>query len=184
MRLICIALALSAGVAVPATAEEDAGSYLAARSAMIASDYREASQYFARALVRDPSNLALLENAVTAYIGLGDLDRAAAIATRARDVGSEGQLPALVLLGHRARDGEWEALLSGLDDGLTVGPLFDGLARAWALVGTGEMSRALEAFDQVASNQGVESFGLYHKALALWSQFQKMALNLSQTQST
>ena len=169
MRLICIALALSAGVAVPATAEEDAGSYLAARSAMIASDYREASQYFARALVRDPSNLALLENAVTAYIGLGDLDRAAAIATRARDVGSEGQLPALVLLGHRARDGEWEALLSGLDDGLTVGPLFDGLARAWALVGTGEMSRALEAFDQVASNQGVESFGLYHKALALSS---------------
>ncbi len=169
MRLICLTLALSAGMTLPASAEEDAGSYLAARSAMISSDYREASQYFARALVRDPSNLALLENAVTAYIGLGDLDRAAAVAARARSAGSDGQLPALVLLGQQARDGEWQTLLSGLDDGLTVGPLFDGLARAWSLVGTGEMSRALEAFDQVASNQGVESFGLYHKALALSS---------------
>ena len=154
--------------ATPGVAK-DAGSYLAARSAMIASDYSEAAQYYARALVRDPSNLSLLENAATAYLGLGDLDRAAPIAKRAQDAGTEGQLASLILLGDAARNEDWAGVLKSLEDGLTVGPLFDGLAKAWALVGEGRMSQALEAFDQVASNEGVEAFGLYHKALALAS---------------
>ncbi|MCE2750032.1 MAG: hypothetical protein LW715_15145, partial [Rhodobacter sp.] len=38
-------------------AEEDAGAYLAARSAVIASDYRDATSWFTRALLADPNNL-------------------------------------------------------------------------------------------------------------------------------
>ena len=69
-------LALSVGMvtALPSFAR-DAGSYLAGRSAMVTSDYSAAAQYYSRALVRDPSNLSILENASTAYLGLGDLDR-------------------------------------------------------------------------------------------------------------
>ena len=73
---LTLALALIAGVSTkPVLA--DSGSYLAARSAMISSDYAEAAQYYSQALTRDPSNPSILENAVNAYIGLGDLDRAA-----------------------------------------------------------------------------------------------------------
>jgi tetratricopeptide (TPR) repeat protein len=40
---------------------------------------------------------------------------------------------------------------------------------AWAELGTGRMSEALEGFDKIAAMQGLEPFGLYHKALALAS---------------
>ncbi len=163
-------LALSVGTltAVPSVAR-DAGSYLAGRSAMVTSDYSAAAQYYSRALARDPTNLSILENASTAYLGLGDLDRAASVAERFSAADGKSQLASMILLGHAAKDADWDGVLSSLEDGRTVGPLFDGLAEAWALVGTGRMTDALAAFDQVASNQGVEAFGLYHKALALAS---------------
>lgn len=165
---LTLAFTLAAGVSTGA-ALADAGSYLAARSAMGDSDYAEASQYFARALVRDPGNVTLLESAATAYLGLGDLDRSSDIARRLVATSEEGQLGALILTGANARDNAWDAIRSDLDGGLTVGPLFDGLANAWSLVGSGNMSAALEAFDQIAGNGGIEAFGLYHKALALGS---------------
>ncbi len=164
------ALAIAAGLAVsPPAIAEDAGSYLAARSAMYASDFAEAAQYYARALVRDPTNLFLLENGSIAYLGLGDLDRASGLAERAVAQGSDNQLVALIRLGDLARQGEWDVLTTEIDGDLAVGPLFDGLAKSWAQVGAGRMSEALAAFDEVSSNQGVEAFGLYHKALALAS---------------
>ncbi len=64
-------------------------------------------------------------------------------------------------MGHLlTRDGD-------LDAGQSVGPLVDGLLRAWAQLGMGRMSEALGTFDEVAATQGIEIFGLYHKALAL-----------------
>ena len=54
MRIVHLTQVLAAfgglAVATPANAD-DAGSYLAARAAMIASDYAEASQYYARVQV-------------------------------------------------------------------------------------------------------------------------------------
>ena len=167
MRIAQLTLALV--LTLPATAHADAGSYLAARTAMVESDYAEASQYYARALVRDPGNMALLENAATAYLGLGDVERSVEIARRMVAAGSTGQLGGLILTGGEAIENNWEGVRSGFDNGLTVGPLFDGLAKAWSQVGSGNMTAALAAFDEVASNGGVEAFGLYHKALALGS---------------
>lgn len=152
-----------------AVSAENAGSYLAARSAIIASDFDEAAQYFSEALVRDPGNVTLLENATTAFVGLGDLDRAISVARRLMQSGSNSQLAGLVLFAEAAKNENWDIIRADLDAGLTVGPLFDGLARAWSLVGEGQMSEALAAFDAVGENQGVQAFGLYHKALALAS---------------
>ncbi len=162
-------LTLSAALAAttPAVADEDAGSYLAARSAIIANDYAEAAQYYARALMRDPGNVTLMENSVTSFIGLGNIEKAVPVARRMMQRGVESQVSALVLLGDAVRREAWDSILADLDAGQTVGPLFDGLLRAWALAGQGSMADALEGFDEVAANQGVEAFGLYHKALAL-----------------
>ena len=73
MRSILLTFALTLGFAAPPALARDAGSYLAGRSAMFASDYDEAARYYARALVRDPKNQFLLESAATAYLGLGDV---------------------------------------------------------------------------------------------------------------
>lgn len=168
LRNIVLSAALVASSVLPVAAQ-DAGSYLAARTAIIGSDFAEASQYFSRALARDPGNPTLLENAITAYIGLGDMERAVPVARRLIQTGSTSQLAGLVLFADAARNGNWASIRADMDAGLTVGPLFDGLARAWSLVGEGRMSEALAAFDEVGANQGVEAFGLYHKALALSS---------------
>ena len=162
-----LTLAFALCTTAPALADEDAGSYLAARTAIISNDYAEAAQYYARALARDPSNITLMENAVTAFIGLGDFEKAVPVARRMLQNGEASQISALVLFADAVKRGAWDAVQADLEAGQTVGPLFDGLLGAWALAGQGSMADALDAFDAVADNQGVEAFGNYHKALAL-----------------
>ena len=99
---------------IPAQAD-NAGSYLAARSAMISSDYDEASQYYARALQRDPLNPQLLENATNAFVGLGNVERAAVFAERLLATGEASQIAGLTLIGEYARNGEWDAALDGVN---------------------------------------------------------------------
>ncbi len=157
----------------PAMADEarDAGNYLAGRSAFKANDYGAAVEHFSEALTSDPANVALLESTGTAFLSLGDIENAARMLERVRVAGNSSQVASLVLLGKAARDEDWTGFLSGLDSGLSVGPLFDDLARPWALFGAGSMAESLEAFDKVAEseNESVRIFGFYHKALALAS---------------
>ncbi len=163
-----LSVVLCVGVSGAAFAE-NAGSYLAGRMAAMSNDYSEAADYFTRALIRDPGNTMIIESALNSFVGLGDLDRAAPLAKRLQENGVESQLAYLVLHGQAARDGEWDALLAALDDGQSVGPLFDGLVKGWAQLGAGRMGDALGAFDAVIDTAGVSAFGTYHKALALAS---------------
>ncbi|MGI9395595.1 MAG: tetratricopeptide repeat protein, partial [Boseongicola sp.] len=161
---LAVSLTFSTGTGF---ADGNAGSYLAARTAIIDNNFSEAAKHFTRALVRDPQNAVLLENAMSAYLGLGDIDRAVPLARRMNEVGAPSQISSMVLLGDGARRGAWDRVIEDIDAGQTVGPLFDGLARAWAELGAGQMSTATTGFDEVISSNGVEAFGLYHKALAL-----------------
>ena len=169
--LFALALAAFMPLAGPAPlhAQEDAGAYLAARVAGANRDVREAAGWYARALVADPANPALLEGSVLSQLSLGDLDRAGAAATRLQQLGLNSQSAFLALTALQTRDEDFAALLADMDAGRSIGKLFDGLARAWAELGTGRMSEALEAFDAIAKAPGLEGFGLYHKALALAS---------------
>lgn len=163
------ALALSLATALRAEGEVAAGPYLAARVASAHNDYREAASYYTQALARDPTNPLLLESAILSQIGLGQIDRAVPVSTALLAGGRESQIADLVLLVDLAKRGEFEPALERLEAGTTVGPLVDGLFRAWAELGRGRMSEAQMAFDEVAAVQGLELFGLYHKALALAS---------------
>ncbi|HEX9859551.1 MAG TPA: hypothetical protein VGA75_14420, partial [Paracoccaceae bacterium] len=71
LRANVLAVALAALLApLPVAAQSgDAGSYLAARVAAAESDYRNAAAWYARALVADPANPALMEGAIIANIG-------------------------------------------------------------------------------------------------------------------
>uniref|UniRef100_A4WVE6 TPR repeat-containing protein n=1 Tax=Cereibacter sphaeroides (strain ATCC 17025 / ATH 2.4.3) TaxID=349102 RepID=A4WVE6_CERS5 len=161
-------LALALAALLPVTAQgqqQDAGAYLAARVAAASSDYRAASNWFTRALVADPNNQSLIEGALISDFSLGELGKAVPLATRLTEAGAGSQAAALVLLADRAGRGDYQAILTA--DATGLGPLVDRLALAWAAFGAGRMSEALEAFDQLATAQGLQAFGLYHKALAL-----------------
>lgn len=156
---------------LPATtmADGNAGAYLAGRQAGLNNDYAAAAQYFSRALLRDTQNAALIENAASAYLSMGDLDRALPLATRLSEMGVESQIAGLIDYADMTLQGEWQQIVDALDAGRSVGPLYDGLLRAWALVGLGQMGDALEQFSAVENTRGTQAFGLYHRALALAS---------------
>ena len=152
-----------------ALAEVDAGAYLAARQADKGNDFVSAARFYAGGLIDDPANPRLLENAILAQVALGQMEGAAALAREMRGAGVQSQLAHLVLMADAAATERWSAIFTQLEEGLSVSPLVDSLAQAWAMVGQGDMTRALGAFDEVIEGEGMRSYGLYHKALALAS---------------
>lgn len=165
-----IGVALYAATLAPAQAQSIAGPYLAGRSAATHSDFEEAAAYFTRALAHDRTNVPLMESALVSQLALGRLEAALPIAKAmaANDISS--QVAQLVLTADTAQRGMFQALLdrSKPEDG-RIGPLVDGLVEAWALMGTGDVSAALEGFDALAEQQGLHAFALFHKAMALAS---------------
>lgn len=150
-------------------AQPDSGAYLAARAAGISGDFTAAATYFTRALVAAPADPMLLENALGAWLGLGETERALGVARAMQAAGAISPFSSMVLAMGSARDGDWQTVLAGLDAGQSAGDLVDALTRAWAHAGAGDMDRALPAFDVVIEMRGMLAFGLYHKALALAS---------------
>lgn len=161
--------ALCFALAFPVSAQSVAGPYLAARSAAIQNDYEEAADYFTQALTRDPSNLELMDNALVAHLALGRLDRALPIAEAMEAIGQTSQVTQLVLTADKVEREDFAALLEDVPEGQRIGPLVDGLVKAWALMGTGDVSAALASFDTIAEQQGLQAFAQFHKAMALAS---------------
>jgi len=165
LRQISLAAILSVS-GMPLMAEP-AGPYLAARSAAVTGDYDAAARYYTRALSRDPSNPEILENASFALLALGDIQRAAVVGDTLLSNGHGSQVAQMAMLALRAQEENYADVLGRILDNQGVGPLVDGLLRAWAQVGIGEVTTALESFDKVGEERGLQGFALYHKALAL-----------------
>lgn len=162
--LACLVIA-----AAPVTADPDAGAYLAARQADNANDFMVSTQYLTKALQADPTNLAIAENAMRSLIALGQIDRAEPIARAVVEQGNNNLIATLTLSIANAKAGNWTGILEELDAGRSISPLVDGLSRAWAHLGEGDMTRALEGFDAVIATEGMAAYGLPHKAYALAS---------------
>ncbi len=152
---------------MPIAAEPASGAYLAARSAAVTGDYAAAARYYTQALARDPSNPEILENASFALLALGDIDRAAAVASKLIADGHGSQVAQMALIAQQAAKENYADVLGRILDDKGVGPLVDGLLRSWAQVGIGEVTTALSSFDAVGGERGLQGFALYHKALAL-----------------
>lgn len=167
--LIPLAMALAIGLPPIAQARGLSGAYLAARQASISGDFAAAATYYDRAIQFDPARLELLERATLANLALGQIDQAAVYAQALEDSGGRSQVAQMALFTHHAAEENYAEVLARLDKNLGVGPLVDGLTRAWSLLGQGDMSAALVAFDEVGKDRGLGIFALYHKALALAS---------------
>ncbi|WP_370541683.1 tetratricopeptide repeat protein [Actibacterium sp. 188UL27-1] len=166
---VALAVSLSTSVALPALAQDQglAGAYLAARHASFFSDHRAAAEYYIKALARDRTNPMLLENAVLAYTGLGQVERAVPIARQMQISGIDSQVGHMIVLAGQLNDENYRQALDDLEAGRSIGPLVDGLVKAWGHVALGDAAAAAAAFDEAASATGLKAFGLYHKALAM-----------------
>jgi len=169
LKAALLASALCFAVAPASAQDGNSGPYLAAIVAGAESDHAAAAAWYARAMLRDPTNPTLLTGAVVANLSIGEIGLAAEAAGRLIETGSKSQPATLALVTDAAKAGNYEAILTALAQGQTAGVLVDDLVAAWAELGAGRMSEALAAFDKLAKTPGVEAFGLYHKALALAS---------------
>lgn len=167
-RVIAAALSVAA-MSAPVFAQTNglAGAYLAARQASGDDNYDASAQYSVQAIARDPSNPALMDNAIVAFLGLGQADRAVPIARRMDQGGFDSQVSSMVMAAEAMKRGAFDDLLADFEAGRSIGPLVDSLLKAWSLYGDGRMSEALDMFDDTAKDKGLEAFGTYHKALAL-----------------
>lgn len=143
-----------------------AGPYLAARQATISSDYQQAARYFSQAIATDKTNLPLLESAVLANLAAGDVPAAARIATRYQAAGGTNPLVELLLATDGMAAGNYEAVIALPDGQDALGQLLNGLLKAWAAIGQGDMSAALAIFGKVAEQEDLAQFARYHEGLA------------------
>ena len=161
---VCVA---TIATTMPVAADPNAGAYLAARQAAVSSDYNAAAIYFREALLADAYNTNLMEQSLTAYLGVGQVESAAGIARPFIDAGGESQIANIALAAQAARAENWGAIFDLLEAGKKVGPLLDGLAQAWAYLGINNINAAIMRFDEVIQTPGLRGFGQQHKALAL-----------------
>ncbi|WP_439122851.1 tetratricopeptide repeat protein [Marivita sp.] len=163
------ALALCLMTPGGAFANSLSGDYLAGRQASFAGDIQAAARYYGRAVMGDPENPVILERAALAEISLGDVERAAALANKLVNDGHRSQVAHMAIVAQHAKAEDYETLITQVNDDRGVGPLVDGLLVAWSQLGMGDMSAALVQFDELAKQQGLRNFAMYHKALALGS---------------
>lgn len=162
-------VALLQAVPMPAVAQDPSGPYLAARQARVTGDFAAAARYYSQVLTLDPSNPEMLENATVAYIALGQIDRATAIAGKMASDDLRSQVAQIALIAEETRTEDWTALIERMQNARGAGELADGLITAWAHLGRGDVTDALAGFDAVAEERGLRSFALFQKALALAS---------------
>lgn len=170
-RSVTGAALLAAAAAVPPAVQAGglAGSYLAGRAATYDSDFAAAALYYSQALARDPKNPLLMENVVFAQLAMGRAEAAVPVAKRLLQTGARSQVGNVVIAGSHALNGNFDAILARDPQAEAIHPLVDGLLQAWAHIGTGSVSSALKTFDELAQDESLRPFVLYHRALALAS---------------
>jgi tetratricopeptide (TPR) repeat protein len=144
-----------------------AGPYLAARQASMLSDYDEAAAYYRRAMAQAPQNLSLMESAMIALLGKGDVPAAIGVAQRHARIGGTHPVAHVLLNVNELAQDQYDRPTQPSDDENGIAPLLDGLVKAWAHLGQGQMTDATEAFGKVAKIADFASFAHYHQALAL-----------------
>lgn len=161
MIALCLALP-GAGFA-----ESGAGSYLAGRQAAHDSEFETAVRYYTRALAQDPDNPNLMESVTVSQLALGQISRALPVAEYMEELGLRSQVAHMAVVANLIQAEKYQALLDRDAEDVGVGQLVDGLVDAWAYMGIGSVSKALEKFDAVADESGLKGFALYQKSMAL-----------------
>lgn len=145
-----------------------AGPYLAARMAVYQSDFTEAADYYLRAVQADPNDAVMKDSALIALMSAGRMDQAEQIVAQMPIADGATDLAALVRRVSVARKGDWDGVLklTGNPDQPADGSLLlDGMFQAWAEMGAGRASDAMDRFRRLGKIAGAKGMADYHLAL-------------------
>ncbi|WAJ29788.1 tetratricopeptide repeat protein [Antarcticirhabdus aurantiaca] len=157
LALLCAALSSgTAGAALAAAgqptkpeeirAQTLSGAYLAAKAAQVSGDLQSATDFYAQALVLDPSSELLQQDAMFAYLADGRFDEAVGLAARLRDASDAGKVARLALGVHALTVERYEDAIAEFDIVETndLDKLLLNHLTAWAEFGRGDAPAALE----------------------------------------
>jgi len=144
------------------------GSYLAGRVAHEEKQFEVASEYFRRALARDPDNPDMLDKAFRMELAAANLERAGVLAKRLVQSSDGGNKFAYLLLGSRAfKTGDYtqaEVFFGTMGESPII-QLTDTLALAWTQYARGEPSSALDTLSVPQRADRSRYFQRLHTAL-------------------
>ncbi len=145
-----------------------AGAFLTGRVAVATDDFLQMAESYDRALRADPENETFRELAMQGWLLSGEFEPAVRLAAEAALAGQLTQVGALILQADAFRRGAYDVVTGFLEDGQRTGPLTDAMGVAWAVLGKGSMSDALDAIDRAIDERPeLAPFALYQKALSL-----------------
>ncbi len=174
---LLVAASITAMSASPASARGDAppevrsllGSYLAGRIARGQHDSEAAARYYGRALLSDPSNEALMEQALLMEMTEGRHEESIGLARALVAAQPTHRVGRLVLALGEAKAGRFDVAeehFKASSSGM-LGELTGALGRAWMLAARGEVKAAMDVLDNVKQAEWPQLFLRYHKALIL-----------------
>ncbi len=168
LKTLSLAATLALSTLPMAHAEGFAGAFLAAKSANVASDYQQAAYYYTQALIAEPDNGYVMQGALFAYLAMGDMPAAEAIARRMAAAGFTDEYAHTVMITGAFMREDYSAALELLSDSdFEINPLLTQMLTGWAQVALGEAEAGITTLTTASDNAAITSFGLYNKALVL-----------------
>ncbi len=144
------------------------GSYLVGRLARSQHDTEAAARFFGRALMRDPENEMVLENAFLMEAAEGSFDTTQSLARRLIERKASHRLARMWLATADVKARNFKAadenLLKAAGGG-PIGELTATLARAWVKLGDGNSAAALVALDNSRVSSAARTYIQFHRAL-------------------
>ncbi len=153
----------------PPEARSLLGSYLAGRIARGQHDSAAASEYYQRALERDPKNEALIEQALLMDTTEGRFDRGLLLAKRLNEAQPSHRMARMMLGLAEAKAGNFVAASDHfkVSGNGVMGELTSALARAWMMSAKGDVKEAGEILDNIKQADWAQFYLRYHKALIM-----------------
>lgn len=143
------------------------GNYLAGRIARGQHDTAAASDFYKEALARDPSNEALIEQALLMQTAEGRFDSAIVLAKQLIASTNSHRMGNLVVGLSEAKAGNYAAANDHFKQSATgiMAELTAALSRSWMLAAQGDIKGATDLLDGIKQAEWAQFYLRYHKAL-------------------
>ena len=172
-NLLIASFAAFVGGISPSVAQTESarllGSFLTGRFAQLEYDFEVAARNYSQVLENSPDNLFVIEKFVRVLVNNGDKANAFRYAEELRESGVSTPVGELVGFVQLFELQQHQTIVDRLDESMREGDFIDGIMKAWAYFGLGDVTRAIKLFEDLASSEGHGNYVQLNQALAFAS---------------
>ncbi|MDE0531949.1 MAG: tetratricopeptide repeat protein [Albidovulum sp.] len=163
-------LAAVVGGLSPSGAQTDSshlfGSFLTGRYAQLEYDFEISAENYLEFLEADPENLFVVDKLVYVLVNNGDKAGAYRYVRELHAAGIDSGVSELVQFAEYFELQQYQMVLDWLEEPKREGDLINAILQGWAYFGLGDVTKAIERFDELADSEEFGKFIRLHQALA------------------